>query len=293
MTKKWLAAFFTLFASVFAGTAVNAQVGPIIDALPADREYVQNLVSEIPAFQSMDSFAKVAALRELVFRKTPLAADATSRFTGRISISPLEEALEELERTNSGVWCSHTAQVFARALKAAGFDAWIYHYGRPDLLTHSTVLVRIDGDVYLQDAYLNFWFEDENGRQMPFLEALNRMSSAALPPPIAASISRKPGYFQSERQADTWNDDTTDPPDCAPVGSHLLCHTSVTLVKFTQENYLVESTLDFLESRGLPRGIEFLMLFPMDVVSLYSDTGPQAAYLSDAIDALAAPYQDQ
>lgn len=292
MKKKLIAAFAALAAGLFSGMAVKAQVGPIIDALPADRQYMQSLVAEIPGFQDMDAFAKVAALRELAFRKTPLAADSSSRFVGRMSTLPLQDALSLMEEKNSGVWCSHTAQSYVRMLKGAGYDAWVYSYGERGLLTHATVLVEVDGEIYLQDPYLNFWFEDERGAWLPFMEAMRRMASGESPP-VRTAISRKPGIFQDERHALNWNDNSAEPPVCASVGTHLKCETSVSLEKFSEVHYLIEPTLDFIEARGLPRGIEFLMLFPMSVVAYYREDVPQAASMHEAIKALAAPFQLQ
>ena len=50
---------------------VSAQIGSVMDALPADRDYVVSVTASIPGYEAMTDLEKVRALRLYVYQHTP------------------------------------------------------------------------------------------------------------------------------------------------------------------------------------------------------------------------------
>ena len=48
-----------------------AQIGAVIDALPADRDYVASITASISGYEAMTDIEKVRALRLYVYQHTP------------------------------------------------------------------------------------------------------------------------------------------------------------------------------------------------------------------------------
>lgn len=265
-------AIFLLTFLMLAGSAAHAQIGPIIDALPDDRKFVQRMIESIPGYDDMDSMAKVRTLRERVARITPVAGSMNFLIHDKVINLPLEAAYNEM--AHGGVFCGATATFLARVYTAAGFKAWTYNFGRSGILTHVTTLVEIDDEIFIQDAYLNYEYVDDDGKLIPFFSVLSKLTDKNVPKTTVFHAKRT-GFFPNTTKAERWTDTTSKDagqPHCSPVNGGAKCEGVFTLPTMLHAHFLTEPTYDFLVDRGFPREIDYLMLFPIEIISLYSDT---------------------
>jgi hypothetical protein len=261
-----------------AGKA-SAQIGAVIDALPADRDYVGGITGSIPRYEEMTTLEKVRALRRYVYLHTPLAWTERFLIHDQVVNLPLKKAYTIFEKEKEGgVWCGGTAIMLSRLYKAAGFNSWVYNFGAIDGPSHVTTLVEVDGEIILQDAYFNIEYVDA-GMPVPFLELISSIRNRAAPTPQTEPSSRIV-LFQDLAEAEKVIGPGTN--KCQTEIAGVRCSAAISLSHYLdldEERDLYE----FLESRGWPRQFEYLMLYPISVVSMYSDTVAQAQSLLDGI----------
>ena len=249
-----------------------AQIGAVIDALPADRDYVASITASISGYEAMTDIEKVRALRLYVYKHTPFENPLVH---DQVVNLPLSDAYAVFAKGVGGVYCGGAAIMLSRVYKAAGFDSWLYDFGdieNDSPTTHQTTLVEVDGDVVLQDAYFNYEYVDSRGRPIPFLDLIT-LIHAGVPPAAKDGVADKDWLFQSLEEVDLW------------VGPYKACHSTTTGVRciatitFSRFLEMEPNMLDFLEKVGEPRRFEYLLLHPISLVSLYSDGAARAESL--------------
>ena len=228
--------------SLTAGT-VTAQIGPVMDALPADRDYVARITASISGYEAMTDIEKVRALRLYVYQHTPFENPLVH---DQVVNLPLSDAYAVFAKGVGGVYCGGAAIMLSRVYKAAGFNSWLYDFGDIESdspTTHQTTLVEVDGDVVLQDAYFNYEYVDSRGRPIPFLDLIT-LIHAGVPPAAKDGVADKDWLFQSLEEADLW------------VGPYKACHSTTTGVRciatITLSRFLEmgPGMLDFLEQKA-------------------------------------------
>jgi hypothetical protein len=265
-------AFCVLVLLALSGGEVSAQIGAVMDALPADREYVFRITASIPGYSAMSDIQKVRALRVYVYQHTPFENPLVH---DQVVNLPLRDAYAVFANGLGGVYCGGAAIMLSRIYRAAGFDSWLYDFGDIESdspTTHQTTLVEVDGDVVLQDAYFNYEYVDSRGIPIAFLDLIT-LTHAGVPPVAKEGVTDKDWLFQSLEEADLW------------VGPHKACRSTTTGVRciatitFSRFLAMEPNMLDFLEKVGEPRQFEYLMLHPISLVSLYSDGAARAKTL--------------
>ena len=258
-----IAIFATLW---FPIAEASAQIGPVIDALPADRLYVTGITATIRGYEQMTAIEKVRALRLYVYEHTPVGAPLVH---DQVVNAPLSDAYAIFAK-GGGVFCGGTSIMLSRVYKAAGFNSWVYDFGEleaPDGdTTHETTLVEVEGKVILQDAYLDFEYVDPEGKQIPFLEVISR-TAAGNPPNPRAGARNRPWLFSSSDKSEMYIDHK-DAMRCQDAAVGVTCPVTITLSRFLEVD---SGILDHLEFRGYPRRMEYLMLYPLALISMYSD----------------------
>ena len=259
---------------VTAGKA-SAQDGRVIAALPADRLYVATIIASIPGYDAMTDVEKVRALRRYVYQHTPVGDPLIH---DQVVGLPLREAYKILSKARGGVYCAGAATMLSRVYKAAGFNSWIYNFGEVGGPTHETTLVEVDGEVILQDAYLDFEYVDAHGMPIPFVDLISRIVDGSPPTAEAGALARVwlfSGGFDVAGVKDVAGP-YKDTVACENMGAALRCSAVITLSR-ALENLDIA---DFLKRRGLPPQVEYLMLYPLGLGSLYSNGADQAEMLS-------------
>ena len=236
-----------------------------IVAADVDIAYAVYVASQIPGYDEMSDFQKIRALREWVYARTDLAGKQEQLLDWpALRKLSLERTFSEFSKNEGGVWCSDVAIILARLYAAAGFDAWIFDYGDPNSLTHSTTFVAVDDAVYLQDAYFNFEYVDDLGNPLPVQNVLERLFNRDAPE-ISNPPRIKEGLFSTLAQPRYWTG--AYEPECAPVqGDEYLCKIAVQLDSFVENHSHVLKSYDFLAQAGWPAKIDYLMFTPIQLV---------------------------
>jgi hypothetical protein len=234
------------------------------DPIIADVLYVPRITAEISGYNAMSPMQKVQALRVYAYKHTPLAAVQKFLIRRDLAAISLQEVYANFDAEKRGVWCGDTAMLLARIYRAAGFEAWVYNFGKKDLLTHVTTLVKVKREIYLQDAYLNFEYLDEAGQPLPFREVVGLIRDGH--PPLAATyVTEKLGYFSNSEQVEHWTGEYYHKASCMAEPGGLKCSAPITLERFLEVFYLMDKTYDFLEVEGWPRQVGYLMLYPISL----------------------------
>jgi hypothetical protein len=266
-------AFCVLALLSFTAGTVPPQAGPVMDALPADRDYVASITASISGYEAMTDIEKVRALRQYVYQHTPFE---NPLIHDQVVDLPLSDAYAVFAKGVGGVYCGGAAIMLSRIYKAAGFDSWLYDFGDIESdspTTHQTTLVKVDGDVVLQDAYFNFEYVDSRGMPISFLDLIT-LIHAGVPPAAKEGVADKDWPFE---EADLW---AGPQKACHSTTTGIRCIATITFSRFLE---LEPNMLDFLEKVGEPRRFEYLLLHPISLVSLYPDGAARAETLLGGI----------
>ena len=265
-------AFCVLVLLPLSAGNVSAQIGSVMDALPADRDYVASITASISGYEAMTDIEKVRALRLYVYQHTPFE---NPLIHDQVVNLPLRDAYAVFAKGVGGVYCGGAAIMLSRVYKAAGFESWLYDFGDIESdspTTHQTTLVEVRGDVILQDAYFNYEYVDPHGMPIPFFDLISLIHGGA-PPAAKDGVADKDWLFQSLEEADLW---VGPYKTCRNTTTGVRCIATITLSRFLE---MEPSMLDFLEQVGEPRQFEYLLLHPISLVSLYSDGAARAETL--------------
>jgi hypothetical protein len=271
-----ISALCMLLCLSFTIGKVSAQVPPVMDALPSDRLFIAGITASIPGYDRMTDLEKVRALRRYVYQTTPVGIPLVP---DEILDLPLRDTYAAFAK-GGGVFCAGASIMLSRVYTAAGFSSWVYDFGDKKSFegptTHQTTLVEVGGEVILQDAYLNFEYADAQGKPIPFLDLISRIVDGAAPTAKAGAEDR-PWLFSSRDEAENYVDPEAA-KTCQETATGVNCRVTITLSRFLE----VDSGIpDYVESIGWPRQMEYLLLYPLGLVSMYSDGVARAESLWD------------
>jgi len=258
--------------SVEAASAI-AQDAAAMAALPADRAYSIDITASIPGYVAMTGIEKVRALRLYVYQHTPVGTPLVDDQAVRLS---LKDAYSVFEK--GGTFCSGAAVMLSRVYKAAGFNSWVYEFGSTETSedpTHATTLVEVNGEVILQDGYLNYEYVDTQGTPIPFLKLIALIAKRAAPR-ATEGVAKRPWLYSNLADAEEDIGPEKDTMKCEQIAVALRCSAIFTLSRYLETDTGIQ---EFVASKGWPPQFEYLMLYPMDLFSLYSDGAVQAERL--------------
>lgn len=263
-------AFCVVLLLLFAAGNASAQIGAVIEALPADRLYVAGISASISGYNTMTNIERVRALRLYVYQHTPFDDPLIH---DQVVNLPLNDAYAVFAKGNGGLYCGGAAIMLSRVYKAAGFNSWIYNFGEPEQATHQTTLVEVDGDVILQDGFFNYEYVDALGKPIAFLDLIS-LTIDDTPPTAMAGTEAKLWLFKDRAEVEQW----VGPNEtCQSTAGGVRCIATITLWRFLEKG---PDIFEFLHHRGWPRQLEYLMLYPISLVSMYSDGAARAESLS-------------
>jgi hypothetical protein len=204
---------------------------------------------------------EVAAVRRDIYALADVAATDDLLVTDYPR--SLAEVRADVEANKGGLWCWGAAYTLQLSLKEAGYETYTLSYGFPDegLLTHAVTLVRIDGELYLQDPYLNLDYP------IPFFQIVERLARGETP------SARVDGGLRDVLVHDAGVGRSWAVPsgsDCKPSesrGGVMLCRAEANFTLFNERYMSTDGgpTLDLLEKYGHPRDVSFLLLYPFQV----------------------------
>lgn len=134
--------------------------------------------------RSLTEWNKIELARELVYQQiinNQENMDITDTnkilFASATPHEAVSNIINAMNQQKKGIKCAGTATILALLYRMMGHHAWLYAYGstNPDShLTHTLTLVELDGKIYLEDGYFNYFYVDEDYHLIPFEEVLKR-----------------------------------------------------------------------------------------------------------------------
>ncbi len=86
------------------------------------------------------------------------------------------EYFELFDGKHAGVYCGDTAWILMRIYQAFGFDSYTYNFGMADAFaTHVVTVVRLAGQLVVQDAFFDYDLRDEAGELLELTSVLARL----------------------------------------------------------------------------------------------------------------------
>jgi hypothetical protein len=225
---------------------------------------------------SLSDLEKIRSLRAWVARWWPYfnsnLSDLQSEFW---KIEP--EALFRSGREGRyGGVCASTAWMLMHVYNKFGLETWVYNFGNPaGNGTHVVTLVKVDGVVILQDAYLNAELSHTDGSTVDFRRAMNlsflRQGESKATLTYKQSVKRCLGG-SPEDCVTNWIFESEEDVKCKSMDGSpktYLCDVS----NFDGRRIMSEEGFwgnveDFLGSQKFNPGIENLMLFPINLTGV-------------------------
>jgi hypothetical protein len=255
------------------------------------RSLTQALCEELPnhVFEpGASDFERTTAIRRWVHQNADLATDKV-RAGPRWHVNTTDQMYQSFTADETGVWCTGSALFLSRIYKQTGYRAWILSYGLwPDLMTHASTIVEIqteDGPkLIIQDSYFNFTVVGQEGHPMDVREVISVLADHRVDDlvfrhsePLDKEIivtAEQAEKAQTEGRI-IWVDVEKGSCEANDQGNHRCRVTSATFQNLIERHKVSAATLDAFEERGLPRQMEYLMVFPYDIFT------PSDDYFSD------------
>ena len=233
---------------------------------------------------SYSDLEKIGSLREWVSSWWPYSRPNVSNLPSEYWKVEPEELFRGAREGRYGGLCGSTAWMLMHVYHKFGLETWIYNFGNPaGIGTHVVTLVKVEGVVILQDAYLNAELSQVNGSEIDLRSAMN-LSFLGLGEYKFTSV-----YKEGKKRclgssltdcAERWISKPERDVVCKLKDTSrktYLCDVS----NFSGRKIVLDKTFwsnveDFLHSQNFNPRIETLMLFPINL------TGSDGIAITDA-----------
>lgn len=255
-----------MIALLLAALALSAfaAIAPAAASKEADAPFVESVIGAIPGYDRMTDYERVEALRKYVYRRTVVSGGADSLLESDPWSAALDVIFSIQDSNRGGMWCGGAAAMLTRIYNAAGFRAIGYTYGVEEAgFNHVTTLVEVNGEFYLQDAYLNFAFATSAGAPMPFREVLAGLTRGEAPI-ISQTIAARRLLGGAESIHRSWADpDYGFSTTCDGSQTPTVCSAVMTFATFNKTFFLADEINEWLRARGYPADWSFFLLYPI------------------------------
>ncbi len=148
-----------------------------------DPAIVQRVCREIPELEQPEitDARAIVLLREWAFRRILAVVSTVEKEGTPLLVAPdawrmsASEYFELFDGKNAGVICGDTAWILMRIYQAFGFESYTYNYGIGPAATHVVTVVRLAGQLVVQDASFNYDLRDEAGELLELSSVLERL----------------------------------------------------------------------------------------------------------------------
>jgi hypothetical protein len=140
---------------------------------------LERICTEIPDFNQLDDITRVNQICDWVYQNADIVSKRDFLIDSEkypIHSQSLDENFRLLFEDKGGHWCAGIASLLKQVYETLGYRSWVYYCGVPDILTHATTLVEVNGTIYIQDAYFNFSYVDDKGYLLPFYKLLRKLA---------------------------------------------------------------------------------------------------------------------
>ncbi len=246
---------------------------------------MQRACREIPELEQpgITDARTIILLREWAFRRivvVPLGEEASTLLllapdAWRMQAS---EYFELFDGKHAGVYCGDTAWILMRIYQAFGFDSYTYNFGIAGAFTHVVTVVRLAGQLVVQDAFFDYDLRDEAGEFLELSSVLARLRRHQHRRVHRAE--EEPFPDRTVLMVDETHANPPTGPDEAFVtarqlsecertpASHWYCRMSNhRWMRLLYHSGFGTGTLARLEAGGWPPHLEYLMMYPLGVSS--------------------------
>ncbi len=245
---------------------------------------MQRACREIPELEQpgITDARAIVLLREWAFQRIVVVVTVEKEGTPLL-VAPdawqlqASEYFELFDGKHAGVYCGDTAWILMRIYQAFGFDSYIYNFGIVPA-THVVTVVRLAGQLVVQDAFFNYDLRDEAGEPLELSSVLARLRrhqhgrvyraeeepfpdrTALMVDETHASLPTEPdGAFVTAKQLSGC--------ERMPAG-HWCCRISDhRWTRLRYDSVFGTGSLARLEADGWLPHLEYLMMYPLGVSS--------------------------
>ena len=202
---------------------------------------------------------EVESIRQEAYKLIDLTGSTEPLDHDRIGAHGLKDAFI---KNDGGVLCAGSALMLHGAYRDLGYNAYIFSYGFENTLTHTVVLVEINGELYLQDAHYNYSF------RKPLFDILKDLINGITPEYYHGMPEFRDVHYKSiESMHHSWTFDGNDPyQNCIYDGEKYICR-SVNTYNLFLDRYNMEATNSILVYLGHPPNFSYALLYPIWLAS--------------------------
>ncbi len=241
-----------LCAALGATTASAAEPGPAPSS--ATDRFLAEARASLTDADRADPLHAIRTIRRFAYRKLLFSGVGVGQINLDLDnkATDLESALKILSDSDDGLWCLGTSTVLAELYTALGYDTSVISWGANSALAHTQVLVKAQGEWYMEDAYFNYDYVGQDNAPLPYsavLEAFRR----GQPPRVRQDLDQRFGLFATPQNAAEYvpTDRQADIQCQGPKG-RMRCAVTMTLARFAQSWNQRIATEDVLVANGLP-----------------------------------------
>jgi hypothetical protein len=218
----------------------------------------------------MSDLEKVARVRDWVYANTHIASNNDFMLKGddypKHDRSLYENFLPMFEM-RGGLFCSGIAFLLYQVYQALGFTAGVLDFGDPQTVSHSVTMVRIAGQVFLQDAYFNLEYQNEGGEPLSTSCIYQRLADGNTAC-IGEGDNKERYVHFGAFPTGSWTLYTTNVEMAHPIElgpKHIVCKCRTSIQAFSLKYYKFEDGMNLLGEQGYPRNMQFFLLHPYGV----------------------------
>lgn len=245
--------------------------GPSYDVYRDHRDVVSRIGGDVPGLLDLPVSEQVIRLRQWV-GATLINATTPDTLVAQIDDldrRPTMDLLRAFDRGDGGIWCSGAAFLLHRVYRAFGLESWVLSYGirREAYPTHAVALVRTPKGIFVQDAYFNLHYEDDDGAMIDVFAHLDRIGQGkAASIAVDAAVRRTVLYPRGIDPAGVWPaEDGACEADFQVDPAHpnwLVGRSAPDLSRYLRLHPKIKPTFMFFRRKGLLPNLQSLLCFP-------------------------------
>jgi hypothetical protein len=253
----------TLATILLIAVLLVGRTKPVVDA--DQGAIVSEIRKSLDRLGELSALERIREIRRWVYRNTDVASRPflLDDKTCPINSLPLDAVYVFYSQDQGGHFCGGIADVLAKTYRALGYESYSLHYGERGQFTHATTLVRVQGKLYLEDAYFNYRLVDDQGNVLDFNESQRRLT-LGLPVEIQEDDDLRDVHVTHPKNSQWAENSDPEHWRIQPDG-HYVCQAATRVEPLIRRHRLVPRTYDLLAQQGLPPDVRYLILFPFAV----------------------------
>lgn len=231
---------------------------------------------------------RVGRIRCWVYENTAVAAGGDGCISYEqypLHLMAVDRCFDLMFRNVGGYFCSGVAHLLQKTYVELGYNSWVLHYGEPGMPYHSTTLIEVDNEIYIQDAYFNCTYVDKQEIEVDIKKLLWNLARGNPSQMREIKSYRKVLHPGTKRFYETnWSLQNMAADTMQRLSEK--CYVVRSWTRFVDYVTYFEShtkrAYQFLKRHSFPENVHFMLLFPHAVTSNvgYTDNPDQSRMLA-------------